>query len=121
MDVTRVLSILYIVMGAVALVGYFPQIIAFYRNPRLCDETPLTSWALWSVQTIIFHLYALLVNGDMMFIINTGAFMVATLACLAMQMYGRRKARILGVHGHRKVLDLLPSAPITPTRPGKVK
>lgn len=116
-DVHQILTGLYLLMGGVALVGYLPQIVAFYRNPRLCHETPLTSWALWSVQTVIFHLYALIVNGDMMFIINTGAFMLATLVCLGMQIHGRKKAREMQISGRREVLTLVPSAPVKATRP----
>jgi uncharacterized protein with PQ loop repeat len=112
-NVTDVLTGLYLLMGGVALVGFLPQVIAFYRNPRLCDETPLTSWVLWSVQTFVFHLYAILVNGDTMFIINTGAFMWATFACLAMQVYGRHRAKMLGVKGRREALVLAPPQPET--------
>jgi hypothetical protein len=118
MTFAHFLMIAYGVMGAVALFGYLPQIIAFYKNPMLCQETPLTSWVLWGFQTVTFHLYALVVNGDMMFIINTGAFMLATLGCLYMQLRGRRIAKKLGLQGKRAVVvKLVPSAPIKPIRP----
>lgn len=118
MNLPHVLTIAYGAMGAVALFGYLPQFIAFYKNPRLCAETPLTSWILWSCQTVVFHLYALVVNGDVMFIINTGAFMLATLACLGMQLHGRRTAKRLGLEGRRAVVvEFTPPTPIKPIRP----
>lgn len=100
-DVTNILIWAYGATGVASMYGYVPQLLAFYRNPRLCMETPLTSWLLWGTQTTTFFLYALLVNGDPIFVLNTMGFMIVTNSCLAMQLWGRHKARKFGLEGRR--------------------
>lgn len=89
---TAFLTVAYIVMGFVSLFGYLPQMLSFWRNPAHCLHTPLLTWVLWSAQTIVFHAYALFVNGDPMFILSTGMFMAATNTCLYLLVRGRRIA-----------------------------
>lgn len=86
------LTVAYVVMGFVSLFGYFPQMITFWRNPAACVATPLLTWSLWAAQTVVFHAYAILVNGDPMFMMSTGLFMVATVSCLALLIRGKRMA-----------------------------
>lgn len=115
---TAFLTVAYGVMGFVSVGGYVPQLIAFWRNPLLCLKTPLLTWVLWAVQTVVFHVYALLVNGDRMFVLSTGMFMFATLACLATQMYGRWKVANRMARADNVVpLTPLTPTPTTPTRP----
>lgn len=92
-DFVHMLTMAYVLMGFVALAGYGPQLLVFWKNPLVCQTTPLATWGMWSVQTVVFHAYAWLVNGDGMFILTTGMFMVATVVGLALVMRGRWKAR----------------------------
>jgi hypothetical protein len=106
-ETIQLLTVAYGVMGFVSLAGYGPQFLAFWRNPSLCQNTPLTTWSVWSVQTVVFHIYAWVVNGDMMFILTTGLFMLATLTCLGLLVRGRwmaLKARMMG----RAVSNVVP-------------
>jgi lipid-A-disaccharide synthase-like uncharacterized protein len=91
-NMTAFLTVAYAVMGFVSLFGYFPQMLSFWRSPAHCLNTPLLTWVLWAAQTVVFHAYALLVNGDPVFILSTGMFMVATLGCLYLLLRGRRLA-----------------------------
>jgi uncharacterized protein with PQ loop repeat len=86
------LTVAYVIMGFVSLFGYFPQMITFWRNPAACVATPLLTWSLWAAQTVVFHAYAILVNGDPMFMMSTGMFMIATLSCLVLLIRGKRLA-----------------------------
>lgn len=90
MDMHSALTIAYSFMGLVALVGYGPQMITFWRKPEVCAATPLVTWSLWSCQTVVFFLYAMVANGDPLFIFNSGMFMAATLACLGLILRGRK-------------------------------
>jgi lipid-A-disaccharide synthase-like uncharacterized protein len=56
----------------------------------VCAATPLLTWSLWSAQTCVFFLYAVIANGDPMFMLNSGMFMCATIACLSMIIRGRK-------------------------------
>lgn len=87
---TGLLTVAYLVMGAVAIFGYLPQMRAFYKRPELCAATPLTTWSLWSSQTVVFFFYAVLVNGDLKFMLTSFLFMCATLTCLALIVRGRK-------------------------------
>lgn len=89
-DVNHLLTLAYCAMGFVALVGYVPQMRAFWFKPEVCAATPLVTWCLWSCQTVVFFLYAVVANGDPMFMFNSGMFMCATLGCLALIIRGRR-------------------------------
>lgn len=92
-DFAHGLTIAYGVMGFVALVGYAPQMLAFWRKPEVCAATPMATWVLWTLQTVVFHAYALFVNGDPMFMLTTGMFMLATMGCLGLIVRGRKIAR----------------------------
>ena len=89
-DFTHLLTLAYCVMGFVALVGYVPQMRAFWTKPEVCAATPLVTWSLWSCQTVVFFLYAVIANGDPMFVFNSGMFMCATLGCLSLIIRGRK-------------------------------
>lgn len=116
---TAFLTVAYGVMGFVSVGGYIPQMIAFWKNPLLCLKTPVLTWVLWAAQTVVFHVYALLVNGDRMFILSTGMFMTATLACLAVQLYGRWKVgRRMARGGNVVPLNPTPVSP-SPATPSE--
>ena len=89
-DPTHWLTLAYAEMGFVALAGYGPQMRTFWPKPEVCAATPLITWCLWSCQTAVFFLYAVIVNGDPMFMFNSGMFMVATLSCLWLILRGRK-------------------------------
>ncbi len=89
----------YLVMGLVALAAYAPQLWAFYTRPEVCAATPLVTWSLWACQTVVFFLYAVVVNGDPKFMTTTFLFMCATMACLALIVRGRK------LHGLRLKAD----------------
>ena len=89
-DVNQFLTMAYAMMGFVALAGYIPQMRAFWFKPEVCAATPLVTWCLWSAQTVVFFLYAVVANGDPMFMFNSGMFMCATIACLALILRGRK-------------------------------
>lgn len=108
---TAALTTAYGVMAFVALFAYIPQLLAFWRNPLLCLNTPIITWVMWGVQTVVFHIYALLVNGDHMFIMTTGMFMLATLTCLGIQLYNRWKVK----RRVEQADNVVPLAPVTPT------
>ncbi|MBI1309062.1 MAG: hypothetical protein GC129_04315 [Proteobacteria bacterium] len=110
-EFVHVLVIAYAVMGGVALVGYLPQMMAFWRNPMLCQEAPLMTWVMWTLQTIVFNLYALFVNKDVMYIATTTAFMLATIACTGLQIYGRWYAKKHDLHGRRATVIPFTGAP----------
>jgi len=87
---TEFLTGAYLLMGLVALAAYGPQMLTFYRRPDLCAATPLVTWCLWTGQTVVFFLYAMVVNGDPQFMMTTGMFMCATIGCLTLIVRGRR-------------------------------
>ncbi|PZP39198.1 MAG: hypothetical protein DI585_04875 [Pseudomonas fluorescens] len=89
-SLTHSLTIAYMVMGGVALFAYLPQMFAFWTKPEVCAVTPLLTWSLWSCQTVVFFLYAVIANGDPMFMFNSGMFMCATITCLLMILRGRK-------------------------------
>ena len=80
----------YLVMGLVALAAYAPQMLAFYKRPEVCAATPLVTWSLWAGQTVVFFLYAVVVNGDPKFMLTTFLSMGATMVCLALIWRGRK-------------------------------
>jgi len=90
MDMNTTLTLAYGLMGFVALAGYGPQMRTFWTRPDVCVATPLLTWSLWSSQTVVFFLYAVIANGDPLFMFNSGMFMVATLTCLGMILRGRK-------------------------------
>ena len=98
LDMHSGLTLAYSVMGLVALCAYGPQMRTFWRKPEVCAATPLVTWCLWSAQTMVFFLYAVIANGDPLFMFNSGMFMLATLACLGMIIRGRK------LHGGPKIL-----------------
>jgi hypothetical protein len=87
---TDFLTSAYLIMGFVALVAYAPQLLTFYKRPEVCAATPLVTWSLWACQTVVFFLYAVVVNGDPKFMTTTFLFMCATMACLALIVRGRK-------------------------------
>ena len=89
-EFTHTLTMAYCAMGFVALVGYIPQMRAFWTKPEVCAATPLVTWCLWSCQTVVFFLYAVIANGDPMFMFNSAMFMCATLGCLSLIVRGRK-------------------------------
>ena len=91
-SLTQMMTFAYCVMGFVALVAYVPQMRAFWTKPEVCAATPIVTWSLWSCQTVVFFLYAVVANGDPMFMFNTFMFMCATLACLGLIVRGRKLA-----------------------------
>jgi hypothetical protein len=92
LDMHHLLTLMYGAMGLVALAGYGPQVRALWTQPDLCEKTPLVTWILWSCQTVVFFLYAVIANGDPMFMFNSFMFMCATLGCLALIIRGRKLA-----------------------------
>jgi lipid-A-disaccharide synthase-like uncharacterized protein len=91
MDMHSTLTLAYSVMGLAALVGYGPQMRTFWLKPEVCAATPLVTWSLWSCQTVVFFLYAVIANGDPLFMFNSGMFMLATLTCLGLIIRGRKQ------------------------------
>ena len=87
---TSLLTWAYIAMGLVALFAYLPQMLTFYKRPEVCAATPLVTWGLWASQTVVFFLYAIVVNGDPMFMMTTFMFMCATMTCLSLVLRGRK-------------------------------
>lgn len=95
-DMSQFLTLAYCVMGFAAVAGYVPQLRAFWTKPEVCAATPLVTWCLWTAQTCVFFLYAVIANGDPMFMLNSGMFMCATIGCLSLiirgrKIYGRRQ------------------------------
>lgn len=90
LDMNQMLTLAYALMGFVALAGYIPQMRAFWFKPEVCAATPLITWCLWSAQTFVFFLYAVIANGDPMFVFNSGMFMCATFGCLSLIIRGRK-------------------------------
>lgn len=93
LEMTQTLTLAYSAMGFVAMAGYIPQMRTFWNKPEVCANTPVLTWSLWSCQTVVFFLYAVIVNGDGMFMFNSGMFMSATLVCLWMILRGRKLAQ----------------------------
>lgn len=89
-DTSYMLTLAYGTMGMAALVGYVPQMRAFWCKPEVCAATPLITWGLWTAQTVVFFLYAVIANGDPMFMFNSGMFMIATISCLSLIIRGRK-------------------------------
>jgi hypothetical protein len=103
--IVSLLTWAYAIMGFVALLGFLPQALVLWRNPAAAAHTPLFTWVVWSVQTVTFHLYAVVVNGDLLFMLATGCSMWGTLVCLALLLWRRRGVR--GLAG-RRLTDQLP-------------
>ena len=89
-DMSNMLTAAYCVMGFAAVAGYIPQLRAFWTRPEVCAATPLVTWCLWTAQTCVFFLYAVIANGDPMFMLNSGMFMCATIGCLSLIIRGRK-------------------------------
>lgn|GEM_PF-6898611 len=89
-NLTHILTLAYAVMGFVALLAYAPQMLAFWRRPEVCGHAPLLTWGLWGAQTVVFFAYAVAVNHDPLYIATTSMSMLATLACVALILRGRR-------------------------------
>ena len=83
----EILTPAYSMAGFVALIGYIPQVKRFLSDPDVCARTPLLTWTLWAFQTVVFFLYAVLVNGDGLFMLNTLLFMSATLLCYGILIF----------------------------------
>lgn len=84
----------YSMAGFVALIGYIPQVRRFLTDREACVRTPILTWTLWSAQTVIFFLYAVMVNGDSRFILNTALFMGATVGCYGILLYQKYEGRL---------------------------
>lgn len=85
-----ILTMAYGVMGVAALVAYYPQLVVFLRDQEACRRAPLITWVLWVAQTATFFLYAVVVNGDPIFMLLQGGFLIAVTACLVALLKGRR-------------------------------
>jgi hypothetical protein len=86
----EILTVAYGVMGVAALIAYYPQLRVFLRDTEACKRAPVITWVLWVVQTAVFFLYAVVVNGDPIFMLLQGGFLVAVVACLVAVLRGRR-------------------------------
>lgn len=89
-EMTHYLTLAYCVMGLVAVIAYVPQMRAFWTKPEVCAATPLVTWFLWTCQTIVFFIYAVVANGDPLFMFNSGMFMLSTITCLVLIIRGRK-------------------------------
>ncbi|HEX2859299.1 MAG TPA: hypothetical protein VHP58_03780 [Alphaproteobacteria bacterium] len=91
-----VISFLYSAVGALGVLGYWPQFRKFKNDPKAALYSPVSTWVIWTTQTTTYFLYALIVNGDKLFIGLTFVNMVANQACLGMLLYRRHQLKRLG-------------------------
>lgn len=87
-----ILTIAYGASGFISLAAYWPQIVAFRNNPQACKSSPLSMWVLWTSQSIVVLLYAIVVNGDPLLILAGAASTVVNGGALGFMMWGRYKS-----------------------------
>lgn len=85
----ELLTTAYGIMGALGIAAYVPQMLALWNDKSGSKNVPLTTWLLWGAQTVVYFLYALLVNKDPMFITLMLLTMLATHGCLYLLLYNR--------------------------------
>lgn len=93
--VIEILTAAYPLMGLVAMLAYGPQLKRFLTSTEACRHAPLSTWVLWTAQCFVFFLYALVVNGDRLFVFTQTGFFVVCGACLVALLYGRHGKRAL--------------------------
>ncbi|MFZ2587780.1 MAG: hypothetical protein WAZ18_06665 [Alphaproteobacteria bacterium] len=94
--VIAALTFAYGCTGFISIAGYMPQFKAFLQNPRVCNDSPLAMWAMWTLQGVIILTYAVFVNGDKMVILSGLLSTVVNCGGLLLVLWGRRKA--VGMH-----------------------
>lgn len=85
----ELLTTAYGIMGALGIAAYIPQMLALWNDRSGSKNVPLTTWLLWGAQTVVYFMYALLVNKDPMFITLMLLTMLATHGCLYLLLYNR--------------------------------
>lgn len=85
----EVLTAAYAVAGVVGVAGYLPQMWALWKDNSRSLNVPLLTWTIWTVQTMVYFAYALVVNGDRAFILIMLATLVAVSICFGLLVYNR--------------------------------
>lgn len=94
MSLTLALTTAYGAVGALGVLAYLPQLRALLRDKGRSEHVPLTTWSLWGVQTTVVTTYAVVVNGDVAFIVVNLFSMIACNSCLAALLYNRYRKRL---------------------------
>lgn len=111
---TTWLGTAYTAMGLVGIAAYAPQFFSMWRSREAALHAPLLTWLLWTVQTSVAFLYALLVNHDHLFIILTFLGMSVTIACLTVLLWQRYR-RVATA----QIVPFTPPTPVNPQAPEK--
>lgn len=91
MGLLELLTVAYGATGFISLAGYLPQFKAYVTNRRACEDAPVSTWALWSFQSMIVITYAGMLNGDTMFILSGCLGGAANTAGLLLIVWGRMR------------------------------
>ena len=94
MTLTLFLTTAYGVVGALGVIAYLPQLFALLRDKGRSENVPLSTWSLWGFQTGVVTTYAVMVNGDVAFILVNLFSAVACNGCLAVLLYNRYGKRM---------------------------
>lgn len=112
MSVLELLTIAYGATWLIALIGYIPTIATYLRKPAACLDASVSSWALWTLQCSIVVAYAVLVNGDIMFILSNVISFACCAAVLGSVLLGR--ARMVSLRKSTAIVVNFPNNPVPP-------
>lgn len=90
MNATEFITIMYGMVGIIATIGYFPQVIKLVKSKR-CDGISVKSWILWTYTSSVSVIYAFYVMSDPTFQFVTGINFVGTVIILCLTIYQTKR------------------------------
>ncbi len=93
MELFQILIALYAINGFMAVVGYWPQIVKLLKTTYAPKQFSTPGWSLWVYTTLITFSYAVLINGDKLFMLVAGMYFLGTLTIWSLIIYKKWKYR----------------------------
>jgi uncharacterized membrane protein HdeD (DUF308 family) len=85
------LTYLYAVVPIVVIIGWIPQIVAIFRNPRSARGMSIGTWATWTVSGLVGTLYGVFVLGDFLVTLTFLANFIGQATILSFAIWARVK------------------------------
>ena len=83
------LQFLYASTAFIGLVSFMPQMLKLLKDSSGAESISIVTLALWVLTSNISLAYALVINGDMLFIFGATVFAVGNSTTLLLAVYNR--------------------------------
>lgn len=85
----HMLSILYSVMGFIAMCAYVPQILKIWRAQGRCEDLSLQTWSVWFGSALITMLYANIQVQDTLYVVMSSTNFFFTSITMSLILWRR--------------------------------